>query len=374
MKKIPIMIINENGAVLLLALFLIATLSLIGLAANRNIAIDTAIGSNHVAFVQSFYIAEAGLEIGAQQAISQLAGKDLKDFTSLLGSTINKETSSSNGHFTVTFLNNSDELDVANDTDRIITIKSQGLAGGAKSTLAAVVKARLAPKLTGGITFLNDADLSVSGSSFLVSGYDFRLSDTKNNPTGTFVPRPAISLCQTETGNNSINSVIESLGQTNLYGNGQVATTTDFNEKTVADFVNVIKKHSSDSIDCSKVNLTYYNKQDHGDIELEMGCTSGKGIIIVDGNLTFFDHSNWQGLIVVIGGYLSFNGNNEVRGGIVIGGKPDAYVKGSKSGLELDVGNNVTVLYSSEAINSIANQAIIDNGGKWTILSWQRIY
>jgi hypothetical protein len=374
MKKIPFILTNENGAVLVLALFLIATLSLIGLAANRNIAIDTAIGANHVASIQSFYVAEAGLEIGAQQAISQLAGKDLKDFTSLLSTKIKKETPVNNGHFTVTILNNSDELNVAIDTDRIITIKSQGVTGGSTSTLAAVAKARLVPKLTGGITFVNDADLNVSGSSFLISGYDFRLSDIKTNPTGTFAPRPAISLCQTETGSNAINSVIESIGQTNLYGNGQVATTTDFNENTVTNFINTIKHYSGDSIDCSKINLTYYNVQDHGGIELEMGCTNGKGIIIVDGNLTFLDHSNWQGLIVVMGGYLSFIGNNEVRGGVVIGGKPDIHIAGSKTGLELDIGNNVTVLYSSEAINSIANKAIIDNGGKWTILSWQRIY
>jgi hypothetical protein len=54
--------LNEDGAVLIVAMLLIAILSLIGISASRNVVTDTAIASNHLASIQSFYVAEAGVE------------------------------------------------------------------------------------------------------------------------------------------------------------------------------------------------------------------------------------------------------------------------------------------------------------------------
>lgn len=53
----------ERGIVLVIALFLISGLSLLGIAANQNTVTDTAITSNYVSSLQSFYLAEAGVEL-----------------------------------------------------------------------------------------------------------------------------------------------------------------------------------------------------------------------------------------------------------------------------------------------------------------------
>jgi hypothetical protein len=368
-------ITNENGAVLILALFLIAALSLIGLAANRNIAIDTVIGSNHVESVQAFYIAEAGLEIGEQQAVFQLVFNDLKDFSTLLGTTLcDKKPSAGGGHYTVNLLNNTDEVNPGIDSDRIVTIRSLGTINGSKSTLASTIKVLTVPKVPGGITFVNDADVIASGTSYRISGYDYRLTDPVSSPTNTLPPRPAIALCQTNAGGDTVASIISALDQANLYGSNQVATTSDFNEKTLNEYIDSLKSRTNVSIDCNKLNLIYYNSQDHGGVGLAINCPKGNGIVIVDGDLEFLEYSNWQGVVIVRGGHLLLNGNNEIRGAVIIGGNPDTYIKGTKTGLEFEIGNNSAILYSSEAINNIANQAITDNGGKWTVLSWQRIH
>jgi hypothetical protein len=367
-------ITNQNGVILVLALFLIAALSLIGLAANQNIAIDTNIGSNHIELVQAFYIAEAGLETGEQQAVFQLVNNDLKDFSSIINTTlVNKKPSAIGGHCTVTILNNTDEINPFIDSDRIVHLRSQGTINSSISTVAATVKVHVVPKIPGGLTFLNDADIVDNGITYRISGYDYRLADSESSPAGQLPPRSAIALCQTTDGGDTVASVTNELNQANLYGNNKIVTSTDLSKQKLNEYISSLKPRASGSIDCNKINLTYYNSQDNGGNGLDVSCSNGKGILIADGDLTFLNNSNWQGIVIVIGGLLKFNGNNEIRGGVIIGGDPDNYTQGGNTGLELNINNNVAILYSSEAINYVANQAISDNGGKWSVLSWQRI-
>jgi Tfp pilus assembly protein PilX len=367
-------IANENGVILVLALFLIAALSLIGLAANQNIAIDTNIGSNHLESVQAFYIAEAGLETGEQEVVLKLISTDLKDFSSLINTTlIDKKPSANGGYCTVTILNNTDEANPVVDSDRIIHIRSKGTINSSTSTVSATIKVHVVPKIPGGLTFINDADIVDNGITYRISGYDYRLTDSESSPTGPLPSRPAIALCQTTDGGDTVASVTNELNQTNLFGSTKIANSTDLSKQMLNEYMSSLIPKSRGSIDCNIINLTYYNSQDNGGSGLDMGCSNGKGILIVDGDLTFLNHANWQGIVIVKGGLLKLNGNNEIRGGVIIGGDPDPYNQSGNSGLELNINNNVTILYSSEAINYIANQAIKDNGGKWSVLSWQRI-
>jgi hypothetical protein len=55
---------DENGFALLLVMVLIMILTLIGLAANRNMVTDIGIAGNHATSVRAFYAAEAGAEFG----------------------------------------------------------------------------------------------------------------------------------------------------------------------------------------------------------------------------------------------------------------------------------------------------------------------
>ncbi len=54
---------DRQGVVLVIALLLITVLSLLGIAANQNTITDTVITSNYISSLQSFYLAEAGIEL-----------------------------------------------------------------------------------------------------------------------------------------------------------------------------------------------------------------------------------------------------------------------------------------------------------------------
>jgi hypothetical protein len=58
---------NERGTVLLIVIIIIVCLTLIGIAANRNIITDLGIATNHTGSLQAFYAAEACAALGYQQ-------------------------------------------------------------------------------------------------------------------------------------------------------------------------------------------------------------------------------------------------------------------------------------------------------------------
>jgi Tfp pilus assembly protein PilX len=64
---------DERGFVVLIVLILILLLTVLGLAANRNIITDTGIAANHTASVQALYAAEAGANLAYNQLYQALA-------------------------------------------------------------------------------------------------------------------------------------------------------------------------------------------------------------------------------------------------------------------------------------------------------------
>jgi hypothetical protein len=89
---------------------------------------------------------------------------------------------------------------------------------------------------------------------------------------------------------------------------------------------------------------------------------SGRGILIVEGNLTISGSRSWDGLILV-GGTLTSNGNNTVMGAVITG-------LNVKLGLNVptsDVGNgNKTYQYHScnlaSALGALATFVALRNG------------
>jgi Tfp pilus assembly protein PilX len=155
-------IANQKGIIFLLAVFLLAALSLLGVAANKNVAVDTAISSNHLASVQSFYIAEAGLERGQLEAAMRITTHDWATFTPLLNGTntaplrlaFGTTTPFGDGKYTVTVTNDPADLTPSIDTNRTVTIRSTGISGNSKSSAAVTIRMLTTPKLPGALSFI----------------------------------------------------------------------------------------------------------------------------------------------------------------------------------------------------------------------------
>ena len=364
MRETPI-VRNERGVVLMIALFLIAALSLLGLAANRNITVDTSIASSQLSAIQSFYHAEAGLQLGQLEALQRLSTLDWTDFSPLLNNdtnvfmlSFNKVIPSGSGTYSVTVANNSNEMDPQQDKDRTIAIKSEGKCNGSTSVLVSTIRALTIPALPGGLTFVGGATMSVAGNQYCISGLDHTLNDQTGNPTGSSTPVAAIALCA-----GAGLSVTGNLTQNNLSGSTTLTNSPSLSIALINSYINDLKPAATTTINCSGLNLTYQKGN------AIMNCPSGEGVMAVDGDLEFANGANWKGLIIVRGGRLKLSGNNEIRGGIIIANDP---LNGQTVGVDLAAGGDINLLYSHEAVHTIGNQAVIHNAGKWKVLSWQR--
>jgi Tfp pilus assembly protein PilX len=368
-------IANQRGIVLILAVFLLAALSLLGVAANKNVAIDTAISSNHLASVQSFYIAEAGLEKGQLEAAMRISTHDWATFTPLLNGTsaeplgliFGTTTPFGDGSYSVTVANDPADLTPTIDTNRTITIRSTGISSNSRSSAAATIRMLTAPKLPGAVSFLRDANTALGGGSYQVSGYDYTLDDLPDAPTGTSPARPGVALCETTTSGQTITTLRAVINKNNeVSGSTDVATSNDLTGAILDEYIADLKAVARSSVDCDTVNITYTAS------DLVVGCKAGRGLLIVDGNLDFSENTTWQGVIIVRGGIFKLNGSNTIRGGIVVEAPVTGVAKGANTGLEIGAKGNITLLYSSEAVNN-ANGALTGKQGKWTVLSWRRV-
>jgi hypothetical protein len=368
-------IANQRGLVLLLAVFLLAALSLIGVAANKNVAIDTAISSNHLASVQSFYIAEAGLERGQLEAALRITTHDWATFTPLLngastvpfGLTFGTTTPFGDGSYAVTVANDPADLAPTIDTNRTISIQSTGIFGNSRSSAAVTIRMLTAPKVPGALSFLRDANATLGGGSYQISGYDYALDDRPDAPAGMSPARPGVALCETATSGHTVATLRPIINKNNqVSGSTDVATSNDLTGTILDEYIADLKALARDTVDCDGFSITYMAS------DLVVGCKAGRGLLVVDGNLEFSENTTWQGVIIVRGGIFKLNGSNTVRGGIIIEAPVTGATKGLNAGLEIGAKGNVTLLYSSEAVNN-ANGALTGKQGKWTVLSWRRV-
>lgn len=360
---------NESGTILIIALFLIAALSLLGLAANRNIAVDTAITSSQLSAAQSFYVAEAGLQMGQLEVIQRLSALSWTDFSPLLNNdstvfsiSLNQITSLGSGTYLVTACNNSSEANPKVDSDRTIIIKSEGRCGNSTSMLASTIRALTIPSMPGGITFVGDATMTVGPNPYQISGFDHKLSDQINSPTGSGSALPAVALCA--AGNLTVSGT---LAQGNLKGSASISNSTILTEVLLESYIDDLKPSASSAVNCGALNLIYQKGN------MIVNCSAGEGVLITDGNLEFANGANWKGFIIVRGGTLKLSGNNEVRGGVIIAKNPAQPSNTQAVGVDLSGSGPVNLLRSNEAVQLMGNGAISANVGKWKILSWQRI-
>jgi len=158
------MLRNNNGAVLVIALLIMAVLSLIGAAATMTSSIETQIAGNQKFGKQAFYAADAGVEhitgilqsLFVEQNAAKIAADQDPDWdfalagatdTNYAGGTtwISNANLGSDKSYSVRVWNNSDGGDATNDDDRLIYARSDGSGPVGSSSSIEVV-------LEGGVT------------------------------------------------------------------------------------------------------------------------------------------------------------------------------------------------------------------------------
>lgn len=161
---------NNNGAVLVIALLIMAVLSLIGAAATMTSSIEIQISGNQKVGKQAFYAADAGVEhitgilqsLFVEQNAAKIAANQAPDWdfallgrdgtspatdTNYAGGTtwISNANLGNDKSYSVRVWNNSDAGDTTNDDDRLIYARSDGSGPVGSSSSIEVV-------LEGGVT------------------------------------------------------------------------------------------------------------------------------------------------------------------------------------------------------------------------------
>ena len=202
-QKRSILIKNERGVVLVIGMLVLTVLTMIALAGNSNILIDTAIASNNLSAAKSFYAAEAGLERGKLECIQRYLAGGWGSFNPILTGADNTLGNSDDGILTfgdsVSFHGGKyavkvtdDPTDGTGDTNSMVRITSVGTYGGATTKLQMHLSMTLNPNVPSAVTMVGETDTFVKdGVSFSIDGRDYNLADLDNSPSG---PSPRLGI------------------------------------------------------------------------------------------------------------------------------------------------------------------------------------
>jgi hypothetical protein len=421
--------LNEDGTILIVAMLLIAILSLIGISAGKNVVTDTAIASNHLASVQSFFAAEAGTERAKNECAQRYLSGSWGNFNQIIrgadGTAATPPGSGDDGILTfggnVSFHGGAYQVRVFNDdgdvggpstdTNNTVTIESIGTYGTAKTKLRTTIKMNTIPPLPGSINLVGGYRTSFTGNSFTVDGNDYKIADG-NNPTGGAAQVLGISLNDVPggssgmtTGLNAIDSSLSSQQKNNIQGAasnvglGESVGSSSLLSKTILrEFVDSMKMSAdalltnppdvsgnTDANNCVMIGtkntclgteaapkLTYISVTDGNNFNIT-GNIQGFGILILDGNsLVFKGDVGWTGIVIVLGqnvGFDDMGGGHvqNVRGGLIVGEYAD-----TNTTLDLLLKGNPKLTYSKEALDLVSDYLV--NKKKYSVISWQRVY
>jgi len=394
---------NESGMVLLSVIGVVTILFITGIAANHNVNSDISSVVKHHSYVQSLYIAEAGIARAKAECVSRYIGGNWTSFTRLLKGNDNTEGTSDDGILSfgssVAFHDGSYNVKIVNDskdtggayidTNNTIVIESIGAYNGSTTKLRVVIRMNKCPEVEGSISLLGEADTSFSGNSFKIDGRDYRLSDG-TTPTGPF-PKYAL----TSYDGSSKTGIIDSLSneqRNNIIGLGydvgtspatpSVGVSSSFTPDDLKKYIETVKNIADNKLinpstldgvvlgTTGSPKITYIMKTDSTAIKIT-GNTSGVGILVIEGGnleITLTGNMSWTGMIVVLGRSVGFKqtGSGKILGGLIVyeDNNPD-------TGKELEVGGDFEMKYSSEAISLVNN--MVTGKQKYTVVSWQKI-
>ena len=358
---------NERGFILVVALVLLVTLTLVGTTARIMTSTDIKIGGNYSKSQKALQVAMAGVEHGREVLRALNASSlDTKTFSDELAAKVGSNAmlegydsdddplvnpTSLGGSNYVVYLTN-DLVDGATnqaDSNARVLITSVG-EGPANAFAKVEIEVIRGGGLTTPSPLYAKEDVTGNGSSLSIDG-----NDDCATPAPALPPVYTKSPAETDlNGNPTINgnppSAVEGpidldiISYIQTLKAGATVVTTDQNGTNFGDSTNYVSLYSDTS--------DPYNVQG---LKIRNGI--GYGILLVDGDLSLGGGFAWNGLILV-SGTLTFNGGG---GGINIRGAVLA-------NQTVDINGNIDIRYDSCKVDkSLASAGL-------TVVSWKHDY
>ena len=379
MKKLRMLVDNERGVALMLALVILLTLTGLVLAFLSVSAFEPQISRNQSDTTRARFVADAGVEY----AYDTLASNILTWNNYLVGATCTTGAvlgaanttlpglSAANGTFTVRVRNDCNAGDnkftgvvveaagnATNDTNNKLIVTSVGTFNGTTKTITVVISKTMVPSINAALAFPGiQADVNFNGSSFVIDGRDTMMADAAGHPTGMhnavygITTNPALPMLETQVenalNNNQGNDV---RGRDETSSSNPPATTQGANtiqgdntltSQMVSDFAAALKKHADIMINTSAGNT--YSMRDIGGGTGTPACSSNWSssscwgsttkpkIVYINGTLdnintqyTSLDisgNSEGTGILIIENGNTDINGNFRWNGPIITTGK-----------------------------------------------------
>jgi Tfp pilus assembly protein PilX len=407
MNRLRMLVDNERGVALVMALTILLTLTGLVVAFLAVSAFEPQISRNHVDSVQVRHVAESGIEY----AYNTLLGDMLNNTpwsNRLVGATCTTGVvlgaanttlpglSSAHGTFTVLVRNdckaNDNKLtgvavenaaNATNDTNNKLILISTGTIGNTTRTITVVISRANFPPIAGALSFPGlQSDVNFSGSAFDIDGRDHMMTDAANSPTGAANAVLGISAAtaaeeltiETAVANNQGNDVRgkDQNSVTNppatTIGSNTIAVDTTQTPQTIAEFVNAVKDYadikitSTPSSPYSINNIGSTCATDVKDSQCWGTAQSGPGgpatpkIVYIKGDLpnlstqmtslSVSGTSVGTGILIVEGGNVNITGNFRWNGPIII--------TGNNVGIRYQGGGNQEV-YGTTIVNEQNN-------------------
>jgi Tfp pilus assembly protein PilX len=379
MKNLRMLVDNERGVALMLALVTLLALTGLVLAFLSVSAFEPQISKNHSDTTRARFVADAGIEY----AYDTLASNILNWNNYLVGATCTTGTvlgaanttlpglSAAHGTFTVRVRNDCNAGDnkftgvvveaggnATNDTNNKLVVTSTGTFNGTTKTITAVISKTMVPTINAALAFPGiQADVNFNGSSFVIDGRDTRMADTAGHPTGTnnavygITTNPALPLLETQVENalnNNQNNDVRGRDETSssnppatTQGSNTIQGDNTLTSQMVTDFAAVLKKHADIMINTSNGNT--YSMRDIGGGTGTPACSSNWSgsqcwgsttkpkIVYINGTLdnintqyTSLDvagNSEGTGILIIENGNTDINGNFRWNGPVITTGR-----------------------------------------------------
>lgn len=371
---------NERGVVLVVGLMILVALTLLGVTATVTTMADLKIGVNYRHSTEAFYLAEAGAEQGREQlralnVVSAAPNAFTDELTPRTGANgvldgyaigtddvpLIAQTALGNGSYTVYVTNDAiDGSSNTGDTNRRATLISVGtIPNGTKDASQAIIETTVAMfqpfPLPATITLLGSGASFTGGNS---NGKELHGDDYQRPgalPCGNDPPTPVVAVTDPADVGGMQSNISSSQPETYYTKNAAGVTVTaatnphdisgsipgsqltDINQNYGINLLDPVSltglvtslQAQADTVaaggaSCGSVDVgTAANPQVvvvTGNFDLSSGC-QGAGILVVTGTLTFHGNIDYRGLILVIGeGRMERygGGSGTIAGGIVV--------------------------------------------------------
>jgi hypothetical protein len=409
-------LLDTRGTVLVVAMLLMTILALIGIASNMNVVTDTGIASNYLSSLQSFYIAEAGLERAKTECAERFVKGNWAAFNPILRGaddttgtvddgilSFGSDVSFHGGRYSVTAANEpGDGGGPYTDTNATITIISKGSFGNSTSTVSTTIAMGILPYLSGSLNLVDYASASFANDEFKIDGRDYLLSDT-GVPHGKSHARSGVSISDTASSETAKDEMTKSLSaeqKDNFVGaepSPSIGTSATPSKAILLQSVDRLKRVADNKITeppdnltgsgpdnsitigarsysfgtASSPKVTYISKPSGGTISVN---GSGFGILIVEGNnLCFKPAMHFSGAVILLGRNVVLDDSGSTTGLQLKGALVVAELSEAPSGYSnIVMSGHSRILYSEEALDQA--KSYVMQHKKYNVLSWQRSF